>query len=167
MSGALIVTAELASVEFAFFDGLRRAHFPPDRNVVPAHLTLFHQLPPMIADELAGRLAAAVRTPRPRAMLARIIDLGGGTAFGVDCEGLDAIRDDLAAAFRGMLTAQDSGGWCPHVTVQNKVPPKIARALQDQLRIGFAPRPLAIHGLASWRYLGGPWEPLGSYAFRG
>jgi hypothetical protein len=28
------------------------------------------------------------------------------------------------------------------------------------------PRPLAIAGLASWRYLGGPWERIATYRFR-
>jgi hypothetical protein len=41
----LILTLALDGEAFAFFDGLRRAHFPPERNVVPAHVTLFHALP--------------------------------------------------------------------------------------------------------------------------
>ena len=31
----------------------------------------------------------------------------------------------------------------------------------------FRPRPLAIGGLGLHRYLGGPWERLATYAFRG
>ena len=80
---------------------------------------------------------------------------------------LDAIRADLAEAFRGSLTAQDAGGWRPHVTIQNKVAPKVARALLEQLDAGFAPRPLAIKGIGLHRYLGGPWERIAAYNFRG
>ena len=47
--------------------------------------------------------------------------------------GLDRIRSDLADHFHGLLSAQDGGGWRPHITIQNKVPPKIARALIDAL----------------------------------
>jgi hypothetical protein len=47
------------------------------------------------------------------------------------------------------------------------VPPKIARALIDELNGDFRPRPLAVAGLALHRYLDGPWEQLARYAFRG
>jgi hypothetical protein len=66
-----------------------------------------------------------------------------------------------------MLTPQDQAPWRPHVTIQNKVEPRDAKALQAQLRATFQPRPLAIRGLASWRYQGGPWELVREYVFRG
>ena len=95
------------------------------------------------------------------------MDLGEGTALRVESEELEDIRYDLAEAFRGMLTPQDIAPWRPHITIQNKVDPKEARRLQQRLRATFQPRPLAIKGLASWRYLGGPWEPIRSQVFRG
>ena len=61
---------------------------------------------------------------------------------------------------------QDQTPWRPHVTIQNKVKSAEARRLQQQLRAGFEPRPLVIRALASWRYLGGPWEPLKTHPFR-
>lgn len=134
---------------------------------MPAHLTLFHHLPPSIETELGHRLAGYAVAPPPRARLAGVIDLGAGTALRVESEELEDIRYDLAEAFRGLLTPQDQAPWRPHVTIQNKVEPKEARRLQQQLRTGFEPRPLAIRGLASWRYLGGPWEPVRTYVFRG
>jgi hypothetical protein len=146
---------------------MRRAHYPPERNRVPAHLTLFRQLPPSVADELKRRLADYVRIPAPPAAIAGIMDLGEGTALRVESEGLEDIRYDLALALRGLLTPQDMAPWRPHVTVQNKVEPREARALQARLRAGFERRPLAIRGLALWRYLGGPWEPVKSWTFRG
>jgi len=42
MAGPLIVTAELAPEDFAWLDALRRHHFPPERNQLRAHLTMFH-----------------------------------------------------------------------------------------------------------------------------
>jgi hypothetical protein len=95
------------------------------------------------------------------------MDLGGGVAFRVVSDALDSIRADLAEAFRGSLTAQDGPGWRPHVTIQNKVAPKVARALIAELQRGFRPRRLAIGGLGLHRYLGGPWEQLAIYRFRG
>jgi hypothetical protein len=146
---------------------MRRAHFPPERNQVPAHLTLFHHLTPDLAAELDRRLTFHAASPPPRATIAGLIDLGGGTAYRVESEELEGIRDDLAAAFRGLLIPQDQAGWRPHITIQNKVDRAEAKRLQQQLRATFQPRPLAIKGLASWRYMGGPWEPVKSYTFRG
>jgi hypothetical protein len=95
------------------------------------------------------------------------MNLGGGVAYRVVSDELDRIREELAAAFHGLLSAQDAGGWQPHVTVQNKVAPRVARELFAELEANFAPRPLGIRGLALHRYFGGPWEPLGNFAFRG
>ena len=153
--------------DFAWLDGLRRSHYPPERNQVPAHLTLFHHLAPSLAAELSGRLAVYAATPPPRACIAGVIDLGGGTALRVESDELEDIRQDLAEALRGLLTPQDAAPWRPHVTIQNKVEPRAAKALQQRLRPDFAPRPLAIKGLACWSYRGGPWEPLKRHIFRG
>lgn len=166
MAGALIVTAEIAQGDFSWLEGLRRAHYPPERNHVPAHLTIFHALPPSVEGELRGRLGRIVRRHPPAASLAGLMDLSGGVAFRVVSPDLDAVRDELADGLHGMLGAQDSGGWRPHITIQNKVSPKVARALKEQLERTFQPRPLAIGALAINRYLGGPWERLAAYPFR-
>jgi hypothetical protein len=134
---------------------------------VPAHLTLFHHLPPSVAAELDRRLAAYAATPPPRATIAGVLDLGGGTALRIESEALEDMRYDLAEALRGLLTPQDIAPWRPHVTIQNKVEPREARRLQAQLRATILPRPLNIRGLASWRYLGGPWQSVKTYTFRG
>ena len=166
MAGALIVTAEIAPLDFSWIDGLRRAHYPPERNRVPAHLTMFHALPPSAETELRSRLGKIVRQPGPEATIAGIMDLGGGVPFRIVSPGLDRIRDELAEDLHGLLSAQDSGGWRPHITIQNKVTPKIARALKESLERAFRPRPLAIGGLAVWRYLDGSWERVAAYPFR-
>jgi hypothetical protein len=128
---------------------------------------LFRQLPPSLGPELNRRLAACAAAPPPRATLSGVLDLGEGTALRVDSEALEAMRGDLADAFHGLLTPQDQAPWRPHVTIQNKVEMREARALQQRLRAGFAPRPLHIRALAAWRYVGGPWEKLRDFAFRG
>jgi hypothetical protein len=57
----VIVAAELGATDFAWLDRLRRAHFPPDRNQLPAHLTLFHHLPPSLLAEIDSRLGLETR----------------------------------------------------------------------------------------------------------
>ena len=167
MTAPVIVTALLAPADFRWLDDLRRAHFPPERNRLAAHLTLFHHLPPSLLGELDRRLRTAARGPRPGASVDRVMMLGRGVAFGVRSEGLAAIRADLAAAFAAMLTPQDAAGWRPHVTVQNKVEPRAAKALHAALSAGFAARPIGIVGLATHWYRGGPWEGIAEYRFSG
>ena len=167
MAGALIVTAELAPADFAWLDSMRRQFYPAERNRVSAHLTMFHALPPSLEDEARHRLARAAGAKPPRATIAGLMDLGGGVAFRVVSEELDQIRGELTDGFHGMLGAQDSGGWRPHVTIQNKVPNRDARQLLEALEVGFEPRPLGISGLGLHRYLGGPWERLQAWPFRG
>jgi hypothetical protein len=167
MAGSLIVTAELGSVDLAWLDSLRRVHYPPERNQVPAHLTLFHALPPSAEPELRTRLGRFAANRAPAATIAGLTDLGGGVALRIVSPDLDRLREDLAAGLHGLLGAQDSGGWRPHVTIQNKVEPKVARALKSTLEREFTTRPLAIRGLGLHRYLGGPWEQLAAYRFRG
>lgn len=166
MAGALIVTAEIAPSDFSWIEGLRRGHYPPERNRVPAHLTIFNALPPSSETELRGRLSRLVQRPAPAATIDGLMDLGGGVAFRIVSTDLDRVREELAGDLHGLLGAQDSGGWRPHVTIQNKVAPKVARALKESLERSFRPRPLAIGGVGLYRYLDGPWERIAVYPFR-
>ena len=163
----IIVTALFASRDQAFFDAERQAYFPPERNQLAAHLTLFHHLPPGNAAELKRRLTDETRgIPAPEARIAAVMSLGRGVAYRIDSPGLAAIRARLADAFHGLLMPQDQAGWRAHVTIQNKVAPAEAKALMTRLNAGFAPRPVTIAALAAWWYRGGPWEPLSRHDFR-
>ena len=166
MAGALIITAELGAEDQAWLDRLRRAHYPVERNRLPAHLTMFHALPPSSEAEVRSRLSRLADGRRPNAMIDGIMDLGGGVAFRVVSTDLDRIREELASGFHGLLSAQDAGGWRPHVTIQNKVSPKTARALAEALRRDFRPRSIGIRGLGLHRYQDGPWQQLAIYPFR-
>lgn len=167
MAGALIVLAEFGKSDFGWLDQLRRRHYPPDRNRVPAHLTLFHALPPSAEAEARTSLARAVRSPSPKAEISGVMDLDRGVALRIDSPGLAELRDQLADEFHGLLTVQDQGRWVPHVTIQNKAETKDARALARALRATFEPRAVTIAGLALVRYLDGDWEPVAAYRFSG
>ena len=72
MAGALgarplILAAELGAEDFAWLEGLRRRHYPAERNRVPAHLTIFHALPPSaeVRNSIAARRAWLL-APRQR-----------------------------------------------------------------------------------------------------
>ncbi|AQR72530.1 2'-5' RNA ligase family protein [Sphingomonas sp. LM7] len=162
----LIVTALFGRQDQAWFDVLRREHYPPERNVLAAHLTLFHHLPPSVAEELKQRLSNDTRGIRaPRAKVTGLMSLGGGVAYRIEAPALSEIRDGLSQAFAGLLMPQDAGRWRPHVTVQNKVTPSLAKVVLGALSRDFVPREVEIAGLASWWYRGGPWEPHSRHMF--
>ena len=163
----IILTATMGKADFAWADALRRRHFPPDRNHVPAHITLFHHLPPSCLDELTNLMRREARGSAPKAMLAGLVNLGSGVALRVECAELLVIREVIADHFAGMLTPQDEHPPRLHITVQNKVAAAEAKALHAELERDFCPRPLAIAGLAAWHYLGPHWQLAAEVRFRG
>lgn len=167
MAQPFIVTAMLPPDLFAWADGLRRAHFPPERNHLHAHVTLFHAFAPSLLAELKTVLPqiAGDEAPPP-ARLTGLLDLGKGTALAIESPALLAIRARIADHFHGMLTAQDQHRPRLHITIQNKVEREAAKALQVALAPQIALRSFAFPGLALHRYLGGPWEALGEWRFR-
>lgn len=164
----IVLTATMGREDFAWADRLRRTHFPPERNHIPAHITLFHHLPPSVCGELS-RLVARIagERPPPPARLTEVMTLGRGVAYRIESPALLAVRDEIADALAPMLTAQDQGRPRLHITVQNKVVSAVAKALHAELAAGFTPRPFVIHGLALWWYRGGPWEMIAEKPFRG
>ncbi|MEY4998961.1 MAG: hypothetical protein RIS00_1005 [Pseudomonadota bacterium] len=167
-SAPVIVTALMGKSDQIWADGLRTAHFPPERNHLAAHITLFHHLPPTHLPEIKSRIAAVAREwAAPPAWLSDVMMLGRGVAFRVDSPGLLAMRDELADGFAGLLTPQDQARPRLHITVQNKVEPPVAKALHAELSIMFQPRPLRITGLSAHFYRGGPWEVIQSWTFSG
>ena len=161
----LIITLLLDPASQARFDDLRAAHFPPARNHLAAHVTLFHALPGECEPQVRADLAElARRAPFPVAVTG-LRPLGRGVAYELASEELAGLHRELALRWRDDLTAQDRQPLRAHVTVQNKVAPEAARALLAALQADFAPYDVQAEGLALWRYLGGPWEPLGDYRF--
>lgn len=163
-----IVTGELPRDVLAWADALRRAHFPPERNKLAAHVTLFHAFAPSLREELRGMLGhfAADFAP-PAARIDRLMDLGRGTALAIHSPDLLAIRDAIAAHFHGALTSQDQHRPRLHITIQNKVDRHAALALQAELAPRLVPRTFAFTGLGLHLYCGGHWETQKIWRFRG
>lgn len=159
-----VLTLRMDADSQAFFEEMRRRHFPPERNKIPAHLTLFHTLPDGVESErlvgyaAQGQAAFGVTVKGLRS-------LGGGVAYKLESGELMALHERLATAFAEHLTAQDRQRLQPHVVVQNKVQPAEARELLAELERGFTPVEVRGEGLDLWRYLGGPWELERTFLF--
>lgn len=167
MFGApLIVTIEMDATAQAFFDDLRRRHFPPGRNQLAAHVTLFHRLPGSEVTRLRNDLRRVCERQETATLaVTGLRSLGRGVAFVLEGERLVCLRAELARRWSDWLTPQDRAPFRPHVTVQNKVAPTEARALLEALQTEFVPFTVEGRALALWRYRGGPWEGAGRFPF--
>jgi 2'-5' RNA ligase len=162
----LILTAKLDAESFSFFNSLREKHFPPERNFLKAHVTLFHHLPgeeiSMIENDLrnvaANRQTFELRFPTLRF-------LGKGTAAEIESPELLTVRATLADSWKERLTAQDLQKFKPHITIQNKVALDEARRLFDQMSAVWKPVTGKAVGLQLWHYQGGPWELANEFPF--
>lgn len=162
----LILTLKMDDRSQERFDRLRETHFPPGRNYLRAHLTLFHKLPGEREAEVSADLREICQSHEPITLTAAgIRNLGRGVAYELSSPELVALRGELAKNWEPWLGAQDRQGFKPHVTVQNKVSPEEARILRERLQEIFSPFEVGGAGLSLWRYLGGPWEPVGTYRF--
>lgn len=163
----LILTAAFDKPSFERFQALRRTHFPPERNIVPAHLTLFHALPASEATSVAERCRLVTRGEPPiEARVTGLFNLGKGVAYRIEAPALTWLRAELADAWAPLLTAQDRAGFHPHVTIMNKAEPAAAKALLAAMQPLFAAWTFTLIGLDLWRYFGGPWAAAGAFRFR-
>lgn len=164
----LILTAQLPRDIHAWATSLRTRYFPPERNYLEAHVTLFHALPGQCREEVIDCCKELASEHAPvDARLLGLMSLGRGTALKLESAGILRLRERIAERFHGMLTGQDQHEPRLHVTIQNKVSSQEAKALQAELQGTLEPRDFAFRGLALFYYRGGPWELIRDFAFRG
>ncbi|WP_298301782.1 2'-5' RNA ligase family protein [uncultured Erythrobacter sp.] len=168
MARPFIVAATLPPDIQSWAEGLRRAHYPPERNHLHAHVTMFHSFAPSLFEELKDYLPMVAREfAAPDGAVTGVMDLGKGTAIALQSEPLLALRALIAEHFHGNLTAQDLYEPRPHITIQNKVTKSEARALQAKLAPTIELRRFAFPALELHLYQGGPWDLIKTCAFRG
>ncbi|WP_230530407.1 2'-5' RNA ligase family protein [Microvirga roseola] len=162
----LILTLAFDERSFAFFDAQRRRYFPPKRNFIPAHLTLFHNLPGEHLFTIRQDIEASAALQRAFPLeVTGLRPLGRGVAYGLTSPELAEMRRSLALKWNDWLKPQDRQIHQPHVTVQNKVHPAAARALLEELGGSFQPYQVTGVGLDLWWYRGGPWEKVQEFRF--
>ena len=93
----MILTPKMDEVPQERLDRLRRAHFPPERNFLRAHLTLFHHLPGERTQEFAATVEEVCRRQRPMILRAKgLLFMGRGVAYALDAPEFAALRKRLA-----------------------------------------------------------------------
>lgn len=163
----LILTLKLDQKTFSDFDQLRQQHFPPERNFLSAHITLFHALPGEHETSVQQTLQAfCSQTPVMSLTLPKLRFLGRGVAVEVACPELIQLHQHLAKTWSHWLSRQDQQGYRPHITIQNKRTSHEARQLYEQLAKEWQPYNGHGEGLLLWRYKGGPWEAVNEFAFK-
>ena len=162
-----VLTAELDGDSFSRLNDLRRRFYAPERNLVPAHVTLFHQLPGDNAREIKALLMQVTSGQAPIDLaIAEVKTIGTGVAVFLRSPQLSALRDALAAEWWPWLSRQDQAGFRPHVTIQNKVSEAEARRTQREVSATFRMLRARAIGLHLWRYRNGPWEDVQLFRFR-
>lgn len=165
-SPPLILTLKLDAATFEQVNTLRQQYFPPERNLVPAHVTLFHALPGNEEVVISQFLQATCsQTAKMTVSLPALRFLGRGVAIEVRAPELLHVRQSLAATWNQWLSQQDQQPYRPHITIQNKVTAAEARQVYETL--GEEWQPIFGYGeaLLLWYYLGGTWKLAKEFSF--
>ncbi len=172
-----VLSLKLNESSFERLDALRRKHFPPERNFLPAHLTLFHKLDEHCVRALLVKVFQLSGLPRSADLnvqlpespiplrFSRLRSLGNGVAIEAVSPDLIRLHRALRELFAGHLSAQDEAELAPHVTIQNKVKPEQALNLLKEMAPSFTPWEGWGLGMLVWRYLAGRWEPHAEILF--
>ncbi len=164
-SRPFVVTLEIDDQAQARFDRERAELFAPGRTQVGAHVTLFHAVPAEREPAVLAALAVAAARDPFAVEVFELMPLGRGVAYRLRSAELLALHRELQRSWWDGLSPQDRQGFRPHVTVQNKVSPDVARHTLARLRQGFAPFEVTARALRLWRYDGGPWAYRERFAF--
>lgn len=158
MHSPLVITLDLDEATMARFQDERAELFPPHRTQVGAHLTLFHAVPGEMQAQVLADIQSAAERPPFDVAVCKVVSLGKGAAYSLEATELSELRARLRQGWAAHLTPQDSQGFRPHVTVQNKVDPTTARETVRRLQAAFVPFTARAEAVVVWRYVGGPWE---------
>jgi 2'-5' RNA ligase len=163
---SLILTLEMDGESFAALDALRHRYYAPERNLVPAHVTLFYRLPTDRLREIKALLTKIASAQKPIEIPSgepKVLERG--VAIFLHSPQLNALRGELAREWSPWLDEQDQAGFRPHVTIQTTDSEAEARSTMQEIRAIRRPRIRGV-GLHLWRYLGGPWEHEQLFRFR-
>lgn len=162
-----VLTLEMDGESFAHLNSLRGRYTPRERNLVPAHVTLFHRLPGEHGRQIKALLAQVAAREKPMEIaVGGVKAMERGVAVLLDASQLHRLRDALADEWRPWLTDQDKAGFQPHVTIQNNVSAGEAQRTRKAVAAELGLSRIRGVGLHLWRYRDGPWEDVKLLRFR-
>ncbi len=163
----LVLTFVMDDESQARLDLWRKLYFPPERNVLKAHLTIYHQLPGQNIsriDEILRDISHLRLSPFPIAF-EELKTRQGFVGVKVASPELMQVKSELDHAFDPFLKAQDRKPYSPHVTVTNLGSPKDAQKVMELLTKEFVPWRGSVRAVSLFHYRGGPWEEYRTYSF--
>ncbi|OOQ62036.1 2'-5' RNA ligase family protein [Mucilaginibacter pedocola] len=163
----LLLTLSLDAEAKLYFNKLRKKYFPAERNFLDAHLMLFHQIPAGEETIIENIASAASKFGPMDLQITQVVCIGRGVAYKVECAALMQLHKHLQQQWQHWLIPQDKQKLWPHITVQNKVEPAVAKQLSAELSASFSPFTACGTGLTLWEYLGGPWQFVQQFDFTG
>src|SRR3954452_6981209 len=113
METTYILTAEMDGESFAWLDDIRGEHFPPERNFISAHLTLFHRLS---GPQIVQLRYVALPHTGPVVHFDRVALLGFGFSLHIQSAQLARLRSGRQFGMGGKFSPQARQDWKPHVT---------------------------------------------------
>ena len=162
-----VLTLEMDGEAFAAFDALRRKFYAPERNLVAAHVTLFHRLPGERAREIKMLLTDVAARERPMEVeVGEAKPIAHGVAIFLNAPRLHALREKLADEWWPWLEDRDRAGFRPHVTIETTESEAEARRTVQSLGRSVLPRRMRAIGLHLWRFSDGRWESDALFRFR-
>ena len=161
----LLLTLGLDSASQAYFQNLREQYYPRNLNVIPAHVSLFHNLPGSEIDTISHDIEAILPRVPFGMQVSRLHFMGKGSLFYLESAQLNSLHRDLSSRWQQWLIPQDKQGYKPHVVVQNKTDPQQAKADYQTLSDQFKPFKVTAQSLLLWEYLGGPWRLERTFTF--
>lgn len=160
----LILTLSIEKKAALFFNSLRKKHFPPSRNFIDAHLTLFHALPNEV--KIVEDIKALCERQTPFELIIKeVVSISKGVAYKIESNELLQLHKILKNKWQSFLSSQDSQKLWPHITVQNKVQTQQAKDLLGELQNSFTQFSTTATGLQLWEYLEGPWRLAYNFIF--
>ena len=144
-------------------DALRGARVPDAARAAPAHLSLFRHLPGLEAEALSRTLKGCCAAAAPVFRLGPPVRWDGLWVAPVDVPDLDALREELAQRWHGLLVPGDHAPPRLHISLGkgSGAPPALPEG------------PWRARGLLLWQHCAGPPDAAGqrgglhSAAFRG
>jgi 2'-5' RNA ligase len=162
-----ILTLEMDGEAFAALDQLRRRYYAPERNLVPAHVTLFRALPAERGREIKAFLSQIASAQKPIEIPAgEVKAIEHGVAIFLHSPQLAALRQELAREWWPWLEVSDRTGFRPHVTIQTTLDDAEAHRTRQAIATTFRPPRIRGVGLHLWRFRDGPWESERVFRFR-